>query len=58
MVQREDVYNMEVDRVHNFAIQGGIIVHNCYDSTRYFLMERPISAAEEKIIIPKIYSPI
>lgn len=55
--ERQDVYNMEVENIHNFAVQGGVIVHNCYDSARYFLMERPISAAEEKIIVPKIYSP-
>ena len=32
----EPVYNMEVDGNHNFAVNGGIIVHNCMDSTRYF----------------------
>jgi len=33
----EDVYNMEVEDNHNFAINGGLIVHNCMDSTRYFV---------------------
>ena len=33
----EDVYNMEVADNHNFAVNGGIIVHNCMDSTRYFV---------------------
>lgn len=37
----EDVYNMEVDDTHDFAVEGGIIVHNCYDSIRYGLMTRP-----------------
>ena len=32
-----DVYNMEVEDNHNFAVNGGIIVHNCMDSTRYFV---------------------
>lgn len=32
---------MEVDEVHNFAVNGGIIVHNCIDSARYGL-EREI----------------
>ena len=32
-----DVYNMEVDDNHNFAINGGLIVHNCMDSMRYFV---------------------
>lgn len=33
----EDVYNMEVEDNHNFAINGGYIVHNCMDSLRYLL---------------------
>lgn len=28
---------MEVEGVHNFAVNGGIIVHNCADSARYAL---------------------
>lgn len=31
----EPVYNMEVERIHNFAVNGGLIVHNCIDATRY-----------------------
>lgn len=34
----EDVYNMEVMDTHNFAVNGGIIVHNCMDDIRYFVM--------------------
>ena len=30
-----DVYNMEVDGTHCFAVNGGLIVHNCVDSLRY-----------------------
>lgn len=41
-----DVYNMEVDEAHNFAIQGGLIVHNC-ESLRYGLMSRPSPAREK-----------
>ena len=33
----EDVYNMEVEDNHNFAINGGYIVHNCMDSIRYMV---------------------
>ena len=33
----EAVYNMEVDETHCFAVNGGLIVHNCMDSTRYFV---------------------
>ena len=32
----EDVYNMEVMGTHNFAVNGGVIVHNCMDDIRYF----------------------
>lgn len=33
----EDVYNMEVMGTHNFAVNGGVIVHNCMDAIRYFV---------------------
>ena len=33
----EDVYNMEVKDHHNFAVEGGFIVHNCIDAVRYAL---------------------
>ena len=33
----EPVYNMEVERFHNFAVNGGLIVHNCVDAVRYAL---------------------
>ena len=35
----ENVYNMEVEDTHCFAVSGGdIIVHNCCDSIRYGLL--------------------
>lgn len=37
MIGSFDVYNMEVDDNHNFAVNGGLIVHNCMDATRYFV---------------------
>lgn len=44
-----DVYNMEVDGHHNFAVNGGIIVHNC-DALRYFcvMRHRPTDPIIEK----------
>lgn len=42
---RADVYNMEVEGNHNFAINGGLITHNC-DACRYFVKTM-------KIAIPK-----
>ena len=28
-VGKQDVYNMEVKKHHNFSVSGGLIVHNC-----------------------------
>lgn len=39
-VGRENVYNMEVESHHNFAVNGGFVVHNC-DAARYFVAGRP-----------------
>lgn len=41
-IGRASVYNMEVEAVHCFTVQGGAVVHNCYDLWRYGLMSRPI----------------
>lgn len=38
-----DVYNMEVEDIHDYAIANGVISHNCYDECRYVLMENPIT---------------
>lgn len=38
-----DVFNMEVDDNHNFAINGGLIVHNCMDDTRYFVKTKKVT---------------
>ena len=35
--KREDVYDLEVPKYHNFAVNGGIIVHNSIDAVRYSL---------------------
>lgn len=34
----EDVYNMEVETHHNFSVNGGLIVHNCFDGLGYGLV--------------------
>ena len=47
----EDVYNMEVEDNHNFAVNGGIITHNC-DAMRYFV--KTMHIADE----PEPYNPI
>ena len=48
---RADVYNMEVPGPHSFVIENGVVAHNCYDETRYMLMEYKMKAptpAEER----------
>jgi hypothetical protein len=37
-----DVYNMHVEDTNCFAVNGGLIVHNCYDADRYALMSFPV----------------
>ena len=46
----EPVYNLEVDDNHNFAINGGLIVHNCMDSARYFVQTMNIVKKKEKYV--------
>ena len=41
----EPVYDLYVDRYHNFVTQGGVVLHNC-DSLRYFCVSRPLAARE------------
>ena len=36
------MYNMEVADNHNFAVNGGMIVHNCIDAVRYFIKTKHI----------------
>lgn len=48
-VGKADVYNMEVETTHDFAVNNGVIVHNCYDEQRYAFMDYPIAPrANEK----------
>ena len=51
------VYNLEVADNHNFAVNGGLIVHNCMDSARYFVQTMNIVKKKEKYI-PTLYPPL
>lgn len=53
-----DVYNMEVDGTHDFAVESGVIVHNCYDESRYVLMKNPIAPRLRQKAEPKPYDPL
>ena len=52
-IGKADVYNMEVEDNHNFAIEGGLIVHNCMDSMRYFVKTKHI--VKEKTVYKSIF---
>lgn len=54
----EPVYNMEVQDTHDFVVNNGIVVHNCYDEVRYICMEYPINPPERVAEPPKPYSPL
>ena len=43
---KEDVFNLEVEDTHNFAVENGAIVHNC----RYVLMANPIAARKNMAV--------
>ena len=45
---KQDVYNMEVKTHHNFSVNGGLIVHNSIDMTRYALNDDIRAYIEEK----------
>ena len=45
--KKEDVYNLHVPEANNFAVAGGIVVHNCYDQVVYGLRSRPFVTTEE-----------
>lgn len=49
-IAAEPVYNMEVDDNHNFAINGGIIVHNCMDAMRYFVKTKNLVKGKKPYI--------
>ena len=48
----EDVYNMEVADNHNYAVNNGVILHNC-DSARYFVETKGI--APEEVLVTSTF---
>lgn len=55
---KADVYNMEVDSTHDFAVNSGAIVHNCYDEARYVCMKNPIAPRQNKPPALVVYDPL
>lgn len=54
---KQDVFNMEVEDVHSFVVNGGIVSHNCYDEMRYFLMSRPVASKDPVPPVEYYYDP-
>lgn len=52
-----DVFNMEVEDTHDYVVNGGFVAHNCYDATRYFLMDHPIAPKKKPTKSYKPYDP-
>ena len=46
---QEPVYNMEVEDNHNFAINGGLIVHNCMDAMRYMVKTKRLAVPKRRL---------
>lgn len=44
-VGNQDVYNLEVADTHCFAVNGGLVVHNCPDALMGFCKMNPLPAA-------------
>ena len=56
IIGKQDVYNMEVAGTHCFAVNGGVIVHNCMDDIRYFcntIMRHKVKKEKYEPIIMK-----
>ena len=55
---KADVYNMEVKDVHDFVIQGGVVVHNCADEWRYLCMMRPVQPMDAQKPVVRMTDPL
>lgn len=53
-----DVYNMEVEDTHDFAVGNGVIVHNCYDMLRYVCMRNLVAPRLKKVVPIRGYDPL
>ena len=50
----EDVYDITVDRYHNFAINAGIFVHNCEDDSLGYLVNGHLMS---DFVLPSWFNP-
>lgn len=54
---KADVFNMEVEDTHDYVVNGGFVAHNCYDATRYFFMDHPVTPVRKPPPVYRPYSP-
>lgn len=45
-IGKADVYCLDAAFTHAFAVEGGILVHNCYDEACHIFMARPMHLVE------------
>lgn len=46
---KADVYCLNAKHTHAFSVQGGIMIHNCYDEACHFVMARPMAVEAEDV---------
>lgn len=52
---RSDVYCLEVPSTHAFAVEGGVVVHNCMDGLRYLIRS---GLARARVQTPERTAPV
>jgi hypothetical protein len=57
-IGRSDVYNLEVERTHDFVTADGVVLHNCYDDARYMFMLNPMPERRAIVVPQKQYDPL
>ena len=56
-IGKKPVFNMEVKETHDFAVENGTIIHNCYDALRYILTASPMPGTEPRDVPKSNFNP-
>lgn len=54
---KADVYNMEVEDTHDFVVNDGFVVHNCFDACKYMFQAYPMAAEPVKRYHTRVRTP-
>ena len=49
VIDTEDVYCLEAERTHTFALENGLLVSNCMDSLRYLISRKMMQFSRGKV---------